>query len=361
MEVFDLHIQRRHRKLFSLPSNELSFSLEKIKAETKRASTRDRCFFIFLMMDSGLRLAHYRSIMQNTDRSVQIKAADEVRREDLLTALEDFLKLVAITGKPIKFEQILKMCRRLAGLEEVDASTQAPHLPELSSDKVSLVATSKAVQVFGQGEHVDGEHPATQELAQRLTSFFNVHRFISHEGLDLIRQALPLGTVVAAADINFYQRNLETRGWDQSHKFEREGKLHDSEIIKVWEEMKQFYCFPKSGKIDVLWDNSVVMLNGKAFNFHDRLQIKSAPIDPILFDQYMHEALENGLFYSANTHFGLLECLFANGKINTIAVLSNEEMARGLTLKDKAMHPTPSDYPVLWAAILGNRPPRLIQ
>lgn len=306
------------------------------------------------------RRAIWETIHQNTDRGVKIARADEERKEQLRSVLEDYNLLIAMTGKPTKFLEIIKFCEKLVASPSREHTHAVPYLPELASSDVNAVAASKAVQVFSQHEHVDPEHPATQELVRRLENFFSLHHFISAEGLELIRQALPTGKIVAAADVNFYQ-NDGSGTWRQSHKFEREGALSQQEILRVWQEMKQFYCYPKSGMIHVRWDNAVVMLNGQVFRFHDQLEIKSKPIDPHLFDVFMHEALTNGLFYSANTHFGLIECLIANDKIISVSSLSDEERAQGLLAQDKAMSPVPSDYPVLHSGVLGNRPPRLIQ
>jgi hypothetical protein len=300
------------------------------------------------------------TIRQNTDRGVKIARADQERRNRLYSVLQDYSLLIAMTAKPTKFLEIIKFCERLAVSPSREHTHAAPHLPELASSNVNAVAASKAVQIFSQEEHIDPENPATQELVRRLESFFSLNHFISEEGLELVRQALPTGKIVAAADVNFYQ-NDGNGNWRQNHKFEREGSLSQQEILKVWQEMKQFYCYPKSGVVHVRWDNAVVMLNGQVFQFRDQLEIKSKPIDPHLFDVFMNEALANGLFYSANTHFGLIECLVANGKIISVSSLSDEEQAQGLIATDKAMSPVPSDYPVLHSGVLGNRPARLIQ
>lgn len=297
---------------------------------------------------------------QNSDRSRQIIRADETRREQIYAALNDYTRIVAMTSKEEKVWHILKFLRKIMESDVPNLKYQAPRLPELASKNVKQVAEAKAAQIFGHGDHVDELHPATQELASRLSDLISLSHFIKSEGFDLIRQALPAGTIALAADVNFYID--EAKKWQQSHKLERKGgEVSQQEQLRLLTEMKQRYCFPRSEKIHVMWDNALVMLNGQVFSFHDRIEVISAPIDPELFDFYMNEALENGLFYSANTHFGLLECLIANQKIKTVAVLSDEEVARGLTIKDKRLRPIETDFPVLLAAVKGNRPPRLIQ
>lgn len=317
------------------------------------------------MIDSAQNQARGRFLEiknQNSDRSQQIVWADQQRREEFYTALADYDQIVAMTGKPEKVLHLMRFLERIVKSNGIDLVTQSPHLPELASTNVNQVAQAKAVQIFGQTEHVDSTHPATKELAERLSNLITFTHFVTTEGLNLIRQALPSGLIALAADVIFYQSDDETLQWRQSHKLERRGgEVSSQEKVRLITEMKQFYCFPKSGEIRVFWDNSMVMLNGRVFNFHDRLEIISAPIDPVLFDFYINQAFENGLFYSANTHFGLLECLIANQKIKTVAVLSDEEVSRGLTIKDKRMRPIETDLPVLLAAIKGNRPPRLIQ
>jgi len=69
----------------------------------------------------------------------------------------------------------------------------------------------------------------------------------------------------------------------------------------------------------------VVVLNGGVHEFHDQIEVIAEPLDEWLFWQYMLDARATGQLYSFNPHFALIECLIAQGKIKSLATLSNEE------------------------------------
>jgi len=301
---------------------------------------------------------------QNHDTSGQIlRLADETRRQQLTKALKDLEAVQVSTCKPAKVMALAQFLQRLiTSLDDDAVASLVPQLPELESPDVKLVATTKVTQVFGQHEKIDIHHPAVQELILRLASLNELVGFIQSDGLNLIRQALPTGEVAMAADVNFYHYDFLNRQFHQSYKFDRLGQnITDQEFLNLWEKLKLQYCQPPGGKIRVIWDNAVVMLNGQVFNFHDRLEIISGPIDLVLLWDYLLEARENGLLYSSNSHFGLFECLVHNGQIKTIAALSDEEIVQGLTFESKRMSPVASDLKAALMLVLGNRPLRLIQ
>ncbi|MPM52960.1 hypothetical protein SDC9_99724 [bioreactor metagenome] len=146
--------------------------------------------------------------------------------------------------------------------------------------------------------------------------------------------------VFVGADGNSF---LEVNGeFVQQHKLDRKysEKIPDEAFIKLLLETTKNYCFPANGRVRILWDLGIAVKNGAEHSFHDQVEVISRPIDPELLWQYLLQARENGLILKSNLHFAAIECLIENAGIESVAILSQENRNKGLTLKKMRQSPT---------------------
>lgn len=228
-----------------------------------------------------------------SDLSQQERSVLRQRQEVLTEALSHLGQAAMNTGKEEKAFALLSLIREVTGQNiAIGAEFQLYYdpRPEVLSPESSEVARSKAL------------------------------RARSIQGIN----------VTIGQDVNAYQDYGQDIGFKQEHKLARLGRpLTEQEENMLWVRLRSQYCNPPGGKVRIFWDLSTHVINGKDYNFGEKVELISDPVDEVVLRQYFDEAIENGLVMSSNLHFGAIECLKHNGKIRTIAVLSREMAEKG--------------------------------
>jgi hypothetical protein len=296
---------------------------------------------------------------QNTNLRKTINRIDAGRRNDYYTVLEDVAKLVMLTDNPLKAAEIYQMFLALSGGASADFRPLSPQRPEIMSDKVIKVAGTKAALGFHDSE-LTTDIAGQKELVHKLRNWSYLVHLANNGGAEILRKIIPTGVLFIGADINYHVFNPATETWQQNFNLERLNReLTQAEIATLFLEMQAQYCFPVGGKIRALWDNGVVMLNGGVHAYHDVIEVVSGPLDPALFQSAFSEAIASGNLYRMNPRIKMFETLILNGKIESIATLSEEEKAKGITLTQKRRAPSPLALQQLFRTVGGNIPPRM--
>lgn len=303
-------------------------------------------------------LAAYIPTMIGTNINRTSRQADQHRRDELFRAVEHLEVGVLASENEKKINGIRELLIALLGEQAGNALAVSAMLEsEKSSTSVLEVAGQKAQNALQSHIEKTGDE-IDQRILDIITKFELIH-ILSDLNYEDVQKLMPRGVAFLGADVNFWQC-IEPGVWKQQHKLDRLGReLSDQEFLALAENMKEFYCHPKEGCSQVMWDIGVVVLNGAAHEFRDQIEIISEPIDEWLFWQYLFDARQSGKLYSYNPHFALIECLIENDKIKSLAVISKEERMRGLTIAQKRFKPTQADLGVVQGSIKGNRPPRI--
>lgn len=294
-----------------------------------------------------------------SDTGNRAHQADIDRRDELLRAFYYHLyRAVLASESQSKIHEFRQLLIALMGDRGAELLTTAiMRDPEITSAKVIDVAGQKANAAYK--HHLESNEQPVDPRILAIIQEFEFTRMIDEGLFESVKQYMPKGVAFVGADVNFWTYQ-EGGVWQQQHKLERMGReLSEQEFLEFAEKLKQYYCHPPSKEVRVLWDIGVVVLNGGLHEFHDQIEVIAEPIDEWLFWQYIAEARDNGLLYSANPHFALIECLIAQDKIKSLATLSVEEQRRGLTLERKRLRPGKAELQLIQSSIKGNRPPRI--
>ncbi len=287
-----------------------------------------------------------------------VKRADQNRRDELLRAFAGLDAAVLASTSRKKIAGLEKLLVALIGDQGNGFLASAVMADEeITSKSVMKVANQKARAAYC--NHIEQTGQAVDNRILELIRIFQEVHAVDEHIYQEIKEFMPKGMAFLGADVNFWTVNPDG-SWQQQHKLERLNReLTDSEFLQFAEKLKAYYCHPELKEVRVLWDIGVVALNGGLHEFHDQIEVVAEPIDEYLFWQYMLEAKDTKQLYTYNPHFALIECLMAQGKIKTLATLSNEERKLGLKMENKRFTPCDADLQVVQTAVSGNRPPRI--
>jgi|GEM_PF-4921385 len=299
----------------------------------------------------------YLSLRQNSDISIRAEIADMKRRDDVLDMLSQVSQLLIASGRVAKIDQAVDFVCKVANISGMIPNSGHPMEAEPFHPNPVPVAAQKAGWAFD----VAGQFlpPELRKLVNETGAWLDWDRIL--EGRQ-VRSSLEIGNLAIGADVNFFLKGPDGY-WQQGFNLERLGrKLSVAEEQQLHDRLKQVYCFGPSNQVEVVWPLAAVWINSeKSKPFWNLLKVVSKLIDPELFEVYWQKAKADGKIYSANPHFGLLECLRDQGQILAMGILSNEEAELGLNIRHKMTAPSSDLMENAESAVIGNRLIRGIQ
>lgn len=249
-----------------------------------------------------------------------------LRQEQLQAALAHINHLYLSTSKESKAQVFLEMIYELSG-QKLKVG-----------EKVSLYIDNEPEPISRSAQEV-ARHKALQPLRNKQDD----------------EVAASIG-----ADINGY---VEMGGLlVPQHKLERLGRpLSVQEFEQVRKTLVDQYCYPENGQVRVVWDVATEMINGTQTSLGDKIEIISEPVDEELLYQYVMQAWESGLILTSNLHFGALECLIENGKIQSVAILPAEMEKQGTTFQEVRTRADSQMLGLITQAVIANKQPIAVQ
>ena len=228
----------------------------------------------------------------------QVRAA---RKELLRELFAEFNSLIVNTGKEDKLLALVELISNLTGrqLDQSEMLACGDPNQEIMALRASSVAKNKAERL-SRGYLRDGENPY----------------------------------LLAGCDVNAF---VEVDGvLRPNHKISRvfPKELPEEEFFKLRNKLRQQYCFPENGQVRVVWDLAAHLINGSAHTFNDLVAVLSRPVDPELLDQFLDEALKNGLILNSNLHMAAFELLVLNDQLISVSHLTGELEEKGFSLSD---------------------------
>ena len=293
----------------------------------------------------------YLSLRQSSDISIRVEIADQSRRNEVQEMLAQVSHLLIASGKPAKIEEAVDYVCQLAGLSGVIASSGHP----LDSEPFHASPVPVAAQKAGWAFNAAAEFlpPDLKKLVNETGAWLDWDRILAGRQ---IHSSLEIGNLGIGVDVNFFLKGPEGK-WQQGFNLERLGrKLSQTEEQQLHDRLKQVYCYSSQHQVEVVWPMAAVWINSeKSKPFWNLLKIVAKSIDPELFEVYWQKAKADGKIYTANPHFGLLECLRDQGQVISMGILSNEEADLGLNISQKMVTPANDLMEKAESAVIGNR------
>lgn len=276
-----------------------------------------------------------KTIYQSSDLTKNEKKTRALRKWALREVLERIGTLFVNTGKDAKALAIIKLIVDLTG-EELSLH-----------DGVELVIDRHDEPAYKNADAV--------AIAKARRARFQVA---------IERGFLLPEDLYSAGDVNAFLSHSD-QGFGQKHKLERKyDEVFQAQFVEIREQLIEQYCRPQNEQVRIIWDLATHIINGKEHTFSDDIEVISAPIDQELLDIYLFKAWDkgnkNGLIMKSNLQFAAMECLIENGKINSIAILSDELKRLGYGYKELRQYPTPDILAVALYSILTNKPPAMV-
>lgn len=276
-----------------------------------------------------------------------IDAVDNARRQrknDLLHAFAGIEELVINTCKPDKVAAVLEIINNL-----------------VKPDRNFPIERVKSLN-FTENE---AEFPRAEQVALwKVKMIRSVHYRELLEWIDLKREVKPeeveellKGILYVGMDVNSYL--MVNDELTQQHKLRRNGnqeELTEPEYLEVREKLRQAFCFPKNGRVRIVWDLSTAISNHHIHTFSDVVELIAKPLDPELLDIYLNDAIKTGLVLRLNLFIAALEAFTESNSIMTIAVLSQELEKQGYSFKDLREAPTPELIQAIMLSVVSNMP-----
>jgi len=276
------------------------------------------------------------------------------RREALKEAFDGVIQLIVNTGKYPKAKAAMDIVVGLVDPHVHFNNGRVLQLPstkdEPTLEKAADAATYKAK--VAKEEYVGKKFPELVFLLNQL------NLALKTDADDQLIQELLRGAVFVGGDINAFIANPATGVMKQHHKLERNyQQLTEAQYNSLRESLYRTYVNPPGGKIRVIWEISMVTINGHNHDFTDLIEVVADPIDAELLEIYIKAALANGMILKSNTRLELFELLCESGKIKTIARLPKE-------LRDEKHYdfsrlrqtPKPEELQAIARSIISNAP-----
>ncbi len=291
-------------------------------------------------------------------------AAEQLARRQRKIALKEAFneinKLIINTGKYPKAKAAMDIVVALVDplvhfdngrVLQLPSTQDEPLLP-----KAAMVAEYKAN--LAREEYLTKKFP---ELIFLLNQF---NLALQESANDQLIQDLLRGLVFVGGDINAFIADPNSGRLQQHHKLERDfTELTMEKYEEIRKNLYQTYAYPKTGQIRVVWEISMMTINGSNHEFTDMVEVIASPIDRELLEIYLQAAIANGMIFKSNTHLELFELLCESGKIKTLAILPNEmRMSKNKNKKkefsfDKLRHrPTKEELSAILQSINSNAP-----
>ncbi len=285
-----------------------------------------------------------------------IQAEQEARRERkkaLQEAFREIIKLIVNTGKYPKAKAAMDIVIALVDpsihfengrVLQLPSTQDEPLLPEAAA-----VATYKAE--LARINYLENQFPDLIFLLQQLNLALKANLD------DGLIQELLKGIIFVGGDINAFIANPVTGELQQHHKLERDLPILDEmTYMKIRDKLYQTYVYPSNGQVRVVWEISMVIINGQSHDFTDLVEVIAEPIDAELLEIYLKAALSNGMLLKSNTHLELFELLCESGKIKTVAKLPKELVDQGYGFSQLRQSPKPEELQAILRSINSNAP-----
>jgi len=285
-----------------------------------------------------------------------IQAEQEARRERkkaLQEAFREITKLVVNTGKYPKAKAAMDIVVALVDPHIHFDNGRVLQLPSTQDEPMLHRAADVAIYKaeLARDEYLEGQFPDLIFLLQQL----NIALLSNLD--DALIQELLKGVIFVGGDINAFIANPGTSELQQHHKLERDfSVLSEATYLKIREKLYQTYVYPENGQIRVVWEISMVTVNGRNHEFTDLVEVIANPIDAELLEIYLRAALANGMILKSNTHLELFELLCESGKIKTVAKLSKELANKGYGFVQLRQSPKPEELQAILRSINSNAP-----
>lgn len=119
------------------------------------------------------------------------------------------------------------------------------------------------------------------------------------------------------------------QGWIALHKLERNhpNGLTAEEIAREYVSLRDKLVYPKSGKLNLAWHESVSYINGRQHSFDELLLVETKPLDLQLFSQQFDLALISGNILNRAPRIDLIETVFKNDPYTMIGLFTANQIS----------------------------------
>lgn len=282
------------------------------------------------------------------------KLTREKRRGALKEAFDGVSQLIVNTGKYPKAKAAMDI---VVGLVDPDVHFNNGRVLQLPSTQ-DEPALSRAVDAATYKAELAKNEYLSQKFPELFFLFQQLDLALRSNLDDQVIRPLLKGLVFVGGDINAFITNGKTGELRQSHKLERtHDRLTEADFFALRDKLFRTYVFPQSGKIRVVWEISMVTINGHNHDFTDLVEVIADPIDPELLDMYLKLALANGMILKSNTRLELFELLCESGKIRTVARMPKELVEeKNYDFSKLRQTPKPEELQAIGRSIISNAP-----
>jgi hypothetical protein len=290
----------------------------------------------------------------NLDRIEAEKNSRKERTAQLRQAFADIYALVVNTGTHSKAEAVTSLVQKLVDqnihLQSNRVILQPSKKEEPMRPKASEVALFKAETA--KEEFLMNKFPELQFWLQQFD--LAIRQDLSDQAV----KELLANVVFYGGDINAFTIGPKTGLYVPSHKLERifPESLPEEEYEKVRQKLYLNYVNPPSGVIEVVWNATNAIINGRTHVFSDLIEVRAKPLPKELVDKYIDAAVADGMILRSNTHLKAFEMLCESGCIITTSKLPRELARKGYTLVDFRQEPKEEELKAIYKTINNNEP-----
>lgn len=281
-----------------------------------------------------------------------IQLSRRQRKEALLTAFAHIETLVANTSNPEKLEALRQIINNLIRPDRSFPTNKFHHL-NLTEDEAQF-PRAREVAVW-KVQLLKSVH------LERLVAWLDTKQDLS---LAEVEELLN-GIVYVGMDVNSFV-NINGQ-WQQRHKLRRSAKetsskedkesiLSEMEYSQIRHSLLTIFCHPAGGRVRIVWDLATVIANHRWHSFTDLIELVADPLPVELLDLYLDDAVKSGLILRSNLCIGALEAFVASGKIQSIAILTQELAKQGYHMEDLREKPTPELIEAIMVSVISNMP-----